>query len=257
MPTAIKIAFKPFKRISLEAFSVSLKTKIPIDTNMIMKALGKIQSAFPALSEVAYDEKDKIIKAKNTAPSVKDQLLFRADKMTDFGLSWGIDAEIKFAESVPMFFNILQEELQVNALNVGVIDFQVHSVTEWTGHHYKAIFQAYYSNSPLFNLLEADNILEDDIMLRSILDEFRSCVIRIGSDVKDSEVRFRKFEDDLMRITGAIGQIRGIQAKAKFGETFNTHYTVSSAFFVNKFIPFVIAPLDAAIEKLAGGFENG
>jgi hypothetical protein len=238
--------------LKLAAFSMGLSTKMPLDKATILAGLGAIQVQFPVLSDVTYDDKEDIVRLRNGEVGYEREILLRVSKSSGLDLAWGAQARFGSKEDARKLFDTIQEGFALAPVNVDLMDFQAHFRSDWSGQHYHAIWNAYFKETCFGALFRPEDILQDDIRLRALLNEDRIVVININSDVTDTEVRRRVFEGDSLRASMGIAYRCSLKSNAKLSDVFQKHVDSSMGYIEKKFLESVVMPLDQALALLEG-----
>ena len=235
--------------------------KSPLDRSTAMKGLALIVRAFPNLTESKFIEERNMHSLLNLETASDKQILFTLARHREFDLSWGPLAEVDFEPDMEKLFNTIQDGFQIFPLNVERVEMRFYAVSEWEGHHYRAILDALLRAPPLGLLFEPNRILQNDLYLRGLLDETRVGVVAVRSDVADSEVINNAFQNDLLRAWAGVAQTRGIPNDARLVDVFMETSQVAIDFMCQKFVPLVVEPLDKALiglsQKGAVGANGG
>ncbi len=240
-----------WKMIRLGAFTVGLRIKSPLDRETAMKGLAKVASAFPSLSESKYvDDKQAFILLNGEIEGEK-QALFRMEGLRTFDFAWGALAEFDIDRDGKRLFELFQNEFGVQAINVEYIDFKVYLISDWDGHHPRAIVSALFKDSPISMLYSSQRVLGSELVFRGMLDAHRVAVVGVETDVADSEVMKGYFKDDKLRASLGVAQRGGLALDARLSDVFMQHAEVALRFMTDKFIPQVVQPLDQALHDLS------
>lgn len=252
--------FKPIRELSkkwqffdIVNFTIGFRIKKPIDNNIAMKGIIKIGNLFPELASDSESEENTYI-LNNRAiigNNYNNLIQFSLNEYQKIGLTLGINYYIlDFRSSINKFLEIIQNDFEIYPINIKDIATKISVISSWQGNHYKVIFDTFLKNSPL-TLLEPENILEDGLIFRSIIDDKRESNISINSTLGDAEVRKSDYIDDIMFAECMVNQTSGIPINANLLDVFLEHSDIAFKFFEEKFIPAVIEPLDKTTLKLS------
>lgn len=251
MAMPLKEHFARWKHLKPGGFTAGLQARIPVERNVAMRGLSRVGKDFPALTEPQFNEEKKRFILSNAEADTRKQVLFRLTDYNRFEFAWGELVEFDFESEMKKFFASIEDGFELYPIGVELIDLKFYVVSEWEGHHYKAIWEALLSNTPLSGLFKPDHVLQDDLFLRGMLDECRICAVGVESNVTDREIFSRGFENDLLRVYVGVAQTRGIPFDARMADVFVEHSRVAINFMEKKFIPYVLEPLDKALIKLS------
>ncbi len=243
--------YEHWKCLSAGAFTVGLATKTPVDSDAVMRGLTRISRDHPELTESRFDKSKESYVLKNDEPDMARQALFKVEAFRRFEFAWGPSAAPGFQPRIQEMFETMQEGFDLHPINVEFIDLKFFVTSDWAGHHYRAIMEAFLQSSPLASLFSLDLILQDDLFLRGILDDKRVCIVGVTSDVDDKEVIRRSFKDDLLKAHVGIAQTRKIPVDGRIADIFVEHSQIAEAFIKERFIPYVADPLDRVLAKLS------
>ena len=252
MTNRITQAAAGLKHFRVAAYVAGLGTKAPFDRAMTMRLLAEVQRRIPGLSESAYDEKTDTFQLLSSAQEQDKQVAFRVERASRVQLVWGPESGFGSAESLGGFFDGLQEGFDPGRiLLVNYVDLHVYAISSWAGNHYKAIWESFYAASPIYRVAEPDSLVDDDLEIRLSFGEDGTCVVRVSSDISRERLRRQSFGGVRLTASAALARTRGIALDARLTSVFGAHSTESVDFIVNKFLPHVLFPLDATVEKMS------
>ncbi len=239
------------------AFTIGVGTKAPLQQSDILSGLAAFQKQFPRLGESDFEQKEDRFLLRNGETDVEKQAHFRVSKGKAFDYSWGTGVSFGDLREVERVFDAIQDGFSLLPLNVDVMDVQCHFVSEWNGQHYQAIWSAYFTGTPLFSLFSPQKILQDDLTLRALVDDDKVVLIRVTSNILDTEVKRGTFKDDLLKATVGIAHAKPLPPDCRLSAVFTEHMRGCATYVTERFIPCVIAPLDQALLSLAKRDANG
>lgn len=235
-----------------KAVVIGVETKLRFDYNTALEGINRVKLNLPFLSETDFNKDEEEFILRNSDPEPEKQVVFVLKEFSKLSLLWGAYAELDFETSIKKFLNSVEKGFKFdNSFNINLIDVKVYMETEWSGHHYKAIWQTFMSNSPLNGITDPDNILQNDLFIRILLDDSRVCVISVKSDIEYNNILNRKFDNRTLIAFTGIGQTRNIPSDSAVSEIFTEHLQISSGFILGKFIPKVVEPLDRVLGELS------
>lgn len=238
------------------ALSVGLTLKTPLDRDSAMRALAALGRQFPQLTESDFDGKGNKFVFRNEEADAPKQAFLRMREYRALEMAWGPKVPINFDDAVSKLFNTVQDTLDLPGINVEFFDLELQIHSEWTGNHYKAILTGLLDTPPLAAILDPDRIVQDDLLLRGLLDDKRICLVRVISDVADDEVRRQSFSNDTLKLKAGVAQTHGIPIDSRLAELFTDHAAIATRFFLDKFIPNIVDPMERAIAQLSAEGEE-
>lgn len=244
-------ACKSMNCIDLGAISLGLQTKTPIETQVAMRGLTRIQTEFPDLTDSDYDEEKKAFRLNNAPADLEAEVLFRLSRFCALDFAWGPKVPFGEGDDVAKLFTSIEEGFSILPINLEIMDFQIHCTCEMDAQHYAAIWDAYYKNSPLYSIFDPMLILENDVSLRSYLADHTICVVTVTSDVTNTEVRTGKFKDDRIKVSVGIARTRSFALGKSFAELATDHLAAAMPFVEEKFLGAVVRPLDDVLSELS------
>jgi len=233
------------------AFTIGVGTKAPLQQSDILRGLAAFQKEFPRLGESDFEQKEERFLLRNGETDVEKQAQFQVSQGKAFDYSWGRGLSFGDSAEVKRVFDAIQDGFSLLPLNVDVMDVQCHFVSQWNGQHYEAIWSAYFSGTPLFSLFSPQKILQDDLKFRALVDDDKVVVVRVTSNLLDTEVRRGTFKDDLLKATVGIAHTKPLPPDCRLSAVFAEHIQGCLRYVTERFIPCVIAPLDQALLSLA------
>lgn len=249
-------AFDRFYNMKLTGLSLSLSTRTALEKNTIMEGLSKIQEAFPQLSESNYDEKKDLFKIDNGEHENEKQAMILVEKGRSFVFAWGIEFPFGTTYDLAKIFNGYQESVSLLSINIEFIDVRVYTMSQWEGHHYSLVWNTFFKASPIFSMFEPQFLLDDDIRLKAFLSKDKRVLVDIRSDVNDSEVLNNSFENDTLQAIVGIAKTRDFPPGVKLAQLMAEHIEFSRPFIIDRFIPGIVAPLDAELHAISSEDKN-
>ena len=234
------------------AVSISAQTKTPIESSIIMKGFNELSKKYNIFTESEFDKDKDIIIIKNNEKDIEKQIQIQSTEKDNFALMWGINVENIYPNKVKDIFDDFRSKFNIYEINVEYIDMKFFSTSKLTGNHYKIIMDAFYKKSSIYNLFNNDKLIEDDIKIRSYIDDDRICSISIQSNVSGKEVIDNDFKNDLLKATIGIGQIQNFSKKQSFGEVVLNHCSLSLDFIIEKYLPNILENLNKELGNLKG-----
>lgn len=232
--------------------TVGLETKTPLEKGKVLQGLQEIQKVFPELTEVQYDKEDDVIGLGNDETDYAEGIQLVVNGCTRFYLSWGLNTGFGSKEAIARYYDYLHHGFSLLPINIKLIDVRMHFLCERAGHHYKAIWEAFFSQTALGTLFEPNDILQDDLELRSLLPDGRMAVVIISSNIDDAEVKKNRFKDDTLRTIIGIAATGPFLPDGSLSECMMQHSKYCDDFISNKFVPSVLLPLDEALIHVLG-----
>lgn len=246
-----KELFTQWKQFRPKAYTVGLQTKTPLGTDTTMKGLKQISMLFPNLTESSFDKEKGKFKLENDEIDADKQIYFKIEGFNTFEYAWGPLVEMDFQSVMDRLFNEIQDGFELSPININLIDVRFVALSKWEGHHYRIIWDTFLKDTLLDSLFNKQDLLQDDLFFRAMLDDARICVININSNVTDAEVRRNNFENDLLRASIGIAQTRKIPVNSRISELFAQHTQIALSFIQDKFIPYIVEPLDKMIQEFS------
>lgn len=242
--------FPKLKQLKLGAVTAGLKTKIRIDSNTTLKGLNQIITNFPDLTEsFPFNKEKERFKIGNDENDADREVYFDITGFMQLEYVWGPRVEFDYNPQMIKLFDCIQDGFLIQPNNTQMIDVKMYFISKWSGNHYKVIWDAFLGNSVVNELFYPQKILQDDLFLRSILDEKRVCIVSVESNVGDNEVWTDKFKNDRLTAGVGIAQTRNIPSGARLSDIFNEHAQIAFKFIQEKFIPNVVVPLDKTLQN--------
>jgi len=227
----------------------TFRFKLPLDEGKRKHGLEVAQERFPELiTPHVDDEKQQLSNRYGTAN--RKHMSFRMEKDRGFSLAWGPDVEEDFKDLIKRFMNVICEGFGQTSAKLEWFDLMLSFTSRWEGHHYEAIWNAFLRNSPISELFQANNLLQDDIKLRAMLDDNRVCIVKVQSTVQDDEILSEDFSNDTLIAHIGMAHVYGIQPGKELVDLFADHCAAVIPYVTNKFLPAIVDPLDKAIEQL-------
>jgi len=251
MPGLFKEFASQWQMVKPAALTVGMHLKYPLDDNTTMKGLTHIGKNFPQLRESKFKEEGKLIILTNGEDDWEKELLFAVIEHKALQLAWGPLVEGDFHSLSKSLYDCVQEGFDLFPVNVELIDVKYYVKSDWCGNHYQVICEAFLKNTPLESVFELNRILGNDLSIRGLLKDNRVCVIRVDSDVADSEILKGNFKNDTLRALVGVAQTKDIPLDAQLSSVFEEHSQVAIKFIKEKFIPSIIEPLDKALVKVS------
>jgi len=248
--------FKQFKNLQLQALGLGLTTRIALEQDLIMKGISRVQENFPQLTESGYDSDEDTFKIENKEQERAKQALIRVEKKRTLNLLWGVDFPFGEDADIINVFNQYQESTSLLPVNIAYVEFLLYVASEWEGNHYTLIWNTFFKGSPIFGLFEPKSLLQDDLLFRALLSDDVILRVEVASNVKDSEVRNQLFKDDMLRINAGIAKTRGFLPGIDLAQTLTKHIEISQPFIIDRLIPSLVAPLDAALATYTSRSED-
>jgi hypothetical protein len=88
------------------------------------------------------------------------------------------------------------------------------------------------------------------------VDDDKICLVEVQSNVKDMEIRQKKFEDDLLQAKLAVAKTRNFAPDAQLAELAVSHVRSFTDIAYKNFAPSVVAHLDAALASVPKGGQK-
>lgn len=249
MVMQLKELFTKLKVIKVGPIIIGLRLKSDLDKYTALKGLKYVENNFPNLFNTRFDEKDRTYYLRNDDPVIDKQCLFTLREYNKIEFAWGSLFNFDFKSELTKFIDSIHKGFEIYQYNIEYIDIKLILSSDWEGQHYELINDAFFSNSSLGSIFESKNILQNDINMRGYLGENRICIINVGSDVKDDEVKNNVFKDDSLKTYIGIAQNFKKEVKLNLVNTFLNHYQFSINFIKDKFIPNIILPIDNELSK--------
>lgn len=245
------------KSINPAIFTIGLTTKTPLEKTEILHGLTYFQKSYPNLIKSEFDQKEDSFRLTNDQEEYEKKLVFHVFRSSVFNFSWGTNAEFGSYSDAEKLGNNLQEGFSLIPINIELIDIQAHFICNWNGHHYKAIWNAFFKNSPIFSIFNPDKILHDDLKFRALFDDNKTIVIRISSNVNDIEIKKEIYKDDLITASIGIAKTGSFKPDCNISQEIKEHINSCINYMQEKFMVSVIVPLDESLTILRVGVGNG
>ncbi len=236
------------RELRLKAFTIGMTTKTPLEKNEILRGVAAVQKRFPDLSQIDFNQKDEMVRIGNVESEYEKAVLLKISNSRIFEFSWGCETSFGKPDDVLAVFDTLQDGFALFPLNVLLIDCQIHFISTWAGHHYAAIWDAFFTNSPLFRLFENRKVVQDDLYLRAMLADERVAAITVSSNVSDAEVKRNRFENDCLKVTVGIAYTRTLGVEDRLSTVFDEHVKFCANYMADTVLTSVIKPLNEHIQ---------
>lgn len=247
---------QPLQELRLAAYVLGFECS-PLSHESLMKGLSAVIKVFPDLSVRDYDKEKHVYRLMNEEQDHSKQNYLSVAEAGVIEFGWGLDVEMHMQPQLESFLESLQSGFDLLSVAVQAMDLRLVAICEWRGNHYAAIADAFLSGGPLGDLFQAPATLSNDLVLRGMIDESRVAIVRIASDVEDSEIRSGKYGADLLRVQAGVGLVRHINVDMTITRIFESHASKALDFMQQKFIPHVLLPLDKSIVAMKLASKNG
>jgi len=237
------------KSINDIAFKIGLKTKTPLDKDVVFKGLTSLSREFLELTESDYNKEKNEFILKNTEQKIENQKFFRVENFQILSLSWGSEANIDFNTDSKKLFSIMEKKFEILPVNISYIEFALIIWYEWKGHQYQKIMDTFYKETPLYNIFDFENVLQNDIYLRGKVDDDRIAVISLVSSQSDSEIHSKEYTENSVKAYCGIAQTKNILITGELPNLFLKHSEKCINFINNNFIQSIITPLNDKLLK--------
>ncbi|MBM3325993.1 MAG: hypothetical protein FJY65_03275 [Calditrichaeota bacterium] len=239
-----------FKFLKPAAYSVSIWTKVPFEKEQLLRSIIEFAKKFPEFDDFEADKDGSRLKLGYKTSITDEEYYFRIMRNCSFEFVWGPSVKINLDEFISRLINEMQNILGISLLHIEGVDYKYYTIYNLETNISQLVWNTYFSNSPLNQALDLEMVNQDNFGFRGILDKQRVYIIGFESNVADKEVIEKKFSNDRLTITCGIALVRDISINAGLDNIINRHLDIASKLIRERFLPYIIEPMDRAIEEI-------
>jgi len=242
---------KKFKELNISVFSIFVLLNTEISKKNIFSIFERTRKIFPELTEFNNDD-ENVFRLSSKEKSIENIIRLWAYKnQKKMGLSWGnlVDSEIT-SEKILDISKCIQDELEFNSFAISNIELQFMIFANTKVNNLKILHNTFYNSNIYNSIIDANNVTQNSINLVAFLDVDRMIAMNLDSNLSMKEIEEKNFNDSILSTRLGIAKIRGfLDEDLDLFNRIMENNSFGKKFIIEKYIPYVLAPLDANLFK--------